>query len=504
MIRKAVLDWHDYNYYPYEYELGIREIKGISNNLKIFRKNNRVFVEGDFQPETLQKLTYFSKIFSDDRYIFTHQAKLENPEYGKKVLRRQSTRYSVHGLHEYKGKFNPQVVRGLLNIFSVKDFQNVLDPFCGSGTTLVECAQMNVDSCGLDINPLAVYITNAKLKALKKSSQVIKKIGQEVISQFKIESKIKKLEKHTEQEIYLRKWFSPEIFDLLESLDAAIKLRGNSCKEIFYCIASNLLRNYSLQEPADLRIRKRKALLPSIPLIDAFCSSFQNTLYLIAQTEKIFGKIKNHSKAYNLDSRKRTCLEKIKPKLIFDAVITSPPYATALPYIDTQRLSLIWLNLLKPKQVNKLCSRMIGSRETNGYSKEVLLNDMLDNTRSIPEKPWRYCLDLNDALTKNDGFRRKAVPYLLYRYLSDMDYVFKNIRHLVKPGSPFAMIVGNNHTTLGGKMFNIDTTSFLIMLGKSNNWRLEENAKLQTYKRFGLHQQNSIKTENLIVLRKHE
>lgn len=503
-MQKATLDWHDYNYYPYEYELGIREIKGISNNPRVLRRNNRVFVSGDFQPKALQKLTYFSKIFTGGSCIPTYQARLENPEHGMKILKRQSTRYSVHGLHEYRGKFNPQIARSLLNILSAKEFWNVLDPFCGSGTTLVECAQMGIDSCGLDINPLAVYITNAKLKALKKSPRTIMEIGQEVITQFKIELKTKRPEKHTEREIYLKRWFSPETFHALDSLDAAIKLKGDDCKEVFHCVASNLLRNYSLQEPADLRIRRRKAPPPSAPLISAFNSSFQNTLHSLAHLEKIFGKITNHSRAYNYDSREAACLERIKPKHDFDTVITSPPYATALPYIDTQRLSLVWLNLLKPKQVAKLGSHMIGSRETNGHSKALLLSDMLDNAGSIPEKPWKYCLCLNDALTRRDGFRRKAMPYLLYRYLSDMDRVFKNVRDYVKPSSPFAMIVGNNHTVLGGKMFNIDTASLLIMLGKSNNWKLEENTKLQTYQRFGLHRKNSIKTENLIVLSNHE
>ena len=97
-----------------------------------------------------------------------------------------------------------------------------------------------------------------------------------------------------------------------------------------------------------------------------------------------------------------------------------------------------------------------------------------------------------------------AVPYLLYRYFSDMGKSFKNISSIVEPNSPFAMIVGNNQTTLGGKLFNIDTSSLLISVAKSNGWKLDRKIPLQTYQRYGLHHQNAVKVENLIIFRQNE
>ncbi|MDI6766653.1 MAG: hypothetical protein QME52_07515 [Bacteroidota bacterium] len=49
-----------------------------------------------------------------------------------------STGYATHGLFPYRGKFHPQLVKGLLNILSVKPGGIVLDPMCGSGTLNVE------------------------------------------------------------------------------------------------------------------------------------------------------------------------------------------------------------------------------------------------------------------------------------------------------------------------------------------------------------------------------
>ena len=48
---------------------------------------------------------------------------------------RRSLRYATHGLHEYTGKFFPQLVRALMNIAQLPKSAVVLDPMCGSGTT---------------------------------------------------------------------------------------------------------------------------------------------------------------------------------------------------------------------------------------------------------------------------------------------------------------------------------------------------------------------------------
>jgi site-specific DNA-methyltransferase (cytosine-N4-specific) len=75
----------------------------------------------------------------------TLQAKLEHCSHCPTIARRQRTRYSVNGLHEYKGKFNPQIVHSIINVLGVDyDSSRILDPFCGSGTTLLECYLLKV------------------------------------------------------------------------------------------------------------------------------------------------------------------------------------------------------------------------------------------------------------------------------------------------------------------------------------------------------------------------
>ena len=67
----------------------------------------------------------------------------------------------VHRLHPYLGKFVPQLVEIFLRRY-FDPGQRVLDPFAGSGTTLVECSTFGANSTGIDISAFNVLLARAK------------------------------------------------------------------------------------------------------------------------------------------------------------------------------------------------------------------------------------------------------------------------------------------------------------------------------------------------------
>jgi len=488
---------HGYKYYPYELELADREVRVLFPKARLTETSHGVRLAGAADATAAERLVYYSAMKTSERTIATLQGKLERINGSES--RRQATRYSAHGLHEYKGKFNPQIARAVLNILDIPVGANVVDPFCGSGTSLLECAHLGMSATGTDINPLAVFIANAKIDALQLPRGRLEKELQQVLQDFKVARSSKPSDEAGEARIaYLGAWFDEQILRVIERLRSAILRADPRCVPAFLAVASNLLRDYSLQDPMDLRIRRRKTPLPSMPFIEAFQDASLTFVAKLEDTKKILPRLRGSGKAWLHDSRQLGSAGFLSGKK-FDCALTSPPYATALPYIDTQRLSLVWLGLVPPSEILPLESRLVGSREVR--EKKRALTALRDNTAGLPLAQANYCLSLQDALSEGDGFRRRAVPLLLYRYFEGMASVFQSLRPHMKKGAPFALIVGTNHTVLGGTRFDIDTPQHLAELAEANGWTHEESVPLQTYQRYGYHAENAVSGEAMVIVR---
>src|SRR5947207_9470257 len=75
---------------------------------------------------------------------------------------RERTKH-VHRLHPYLGKFIPQLVEALLDRYFVQG-QHVLDPFAGSGTTLVQALESGLDATGADIAAFNCLLMEVKTR----------------------------------------------------------------------------------------------------------------------------------------------------------------------------------------------------------------------------------------------------------------------------------------------------------------------------------------------------
>ncbi len=76
------------------------------------------------------------------------------------------TAYATHGLFPDRGKFHPQMIKGLINIMGLKPGDTVLDPMMGSGTTVIEAYLMGIKSIGIDASPFCRFMTQTKIEAL--------------------------------------------------------------------------------------------------------------------------------------------------------------------------------------------------------------------------------------------------------------------------------------------------------------------------------------------------
>ncbi len=69
---------------------------------------------------------------------------------------------TIHNWYRFVLSYPDHLVSGLLDRFGVQQGQIVLDPFVGTGTTLVECKRRGIDSIGIDANPVTAFASRVK------------------------------------------------------------------------------------------------------------------------------------------------------------------------------------------------------------------------------------------------------------------------------------------------------------------------------------------------------
>jgi site-specific DNA-methyltransferase (cytosine-N4-specific) len=520
-MKTVRLLWHDYCYFPYERALGRREAR------VVFGCEPREAADGlvvNYSPTAARSaatLTYFKAAELPEGLCVPDQAKLEassninghawNPALSSvPSLRRQSTRYSAHGLHDYRGKFNPQVVRAVGNLFGLRAGAWVLDPFSGSGTTLLEAAHIGWNCVGLDLNPLGNLIANAKVSAFTTPPKLLLRES---------ESLLWRLErvgprhgedwpKRLPEPEYLAKWFREPVLCKLATIVREIEnIRPASLRPVFLAALSDICRDVSLQDPADLRIRRRKTAPEDCPVFDLFADSLRPKVASVVRARTyVVPKAGSLQTALLADSRKA---DDAAMRLLaahgaptFEAAITSPPYATALPYLDTQRLSLAILGLVSSRELRAGERQLIGNREIQEKERLRLEAGLLANEPRLPEEVCAFCLRLlRLADDPRHGFRRRNMPALVFKYLSDMALTFTSVRRLLRARGFYALLVGRNKTELRGEEVAIDTPQLLARVAESRGWTVEECLPFETYHRYDVHQENSIREEVLLILR---
>jgi SAM-dependent methyltransferase len=426
--------------------------------------------------------------------------------------RRRTLRYGSHGIHEYRGKFFPQLVRSLLNIGGANTETVVLDPMCGSGTTLVEASILGCNSFGLDMNPLSVLMSQAKTEILAIAPSVVlneyKRLELDVLTAARKGNLSHQLiwfdHLPSRDQEYLSLWFAPEVLTQLDPIMTRIQqVEPSACRKLFLIALSNILRGVSWQKDDDLRVRKQDKLTADFDVPRLFLDELEGSLksvlsFLFEKNGRSVGK----SQVIGADAR---CAAETLPNQVgnVDMVITSPPYATALPYLDTDRLSLCYLNLLSRPEHRSRDYHMIGNREITERYRQSYLDAYRREQSTLPESIVTV-IDHIHTLNENGevGFRRRNLSALLAKYFLDMKSVFENLHTLVRPGGTVYVVIWNNHTIAGGERVDIETDTLLAQLGQNVGFILEETISMEMLVSRDIFKKNASSAETILNFRR--
>jgi hypothetical protein len=502
-----------YRMWPYERDLRCREIQTICElSVPDSAADKPISVELE-QPQLwhLRRLTFSSQfefVDSAKSKSQTWQRTLENGD--ADPAKRKDPKYATHGLHPYKGKFYPQLAKALLNISGVPLGGRLFDPYCGSGTSLLEGMLNGLEAFGCDMNPLAAKIALAKTAILTLPRDLVELSIHGIMERLAhprnvLSDEYDQFPECTHQE--LKNWFPEPVLKKINWLLRHIRLAGNTTiVDFFEVILSSIVREVSDQDTSDLRIRRRKDPLIDAPVIELFRERLAlqhkriQKYWLIAgrQPGRLFSPT-----VIQGDSRIQKTFEELGlPSNSVDCVLTSPPYATALPYIDTDRLSLLAIMGIPSKFRSDLEETITGSREIRRSAKQAA-EEMLVSKAAIhilPKGVVKEVREIHGLNTTNDvGFRRANMAALLWRYYSDMKENLVRVSSALKPGAKAFYVLGDSRTNAGGNWTQIRTCQNVALIGEFVGLKYIDSISIDVTTENYKHIKNAI-TENRVLV----
>lgn len=364
----------------------------------------------------------------------------------KEIVNNFSNDRASHLIHPYPAKLLPNIPFFFLNnnYFTQKnDF--ILDPFCGSGTVLLESIISGRNVIGFDINPLARLIAEVKTNNYRYNKLI------EIRSKLRNNIRcIKETNLPLPSKINVDYWFLAEIKEKLNLIKASIKLIENiKYRKFFLVCFSNLVRKVSLADPrisVPVRLKtnqypvnhplreKTNIRFKNIEKTDVeekFFEIVDNNIKRIVQLNKMSDK-KSYAKVLNVDVRncnKEQLIDHLNGKRYIDMIITSPPYAGAQKYIRSSSLNLDWLDLLNEFSLRELDSLAIG-REN--YLKAEYKEFKKTNIK-----------EADDILNKI-YYKNSLRACIASNYLQEMNQSLNNLEKLLKKNGFLVLVIGNN------------------------------------------------------------
>ena len=332
-----------------------------------------------------------------------------------------STTAFTHGLHRFAAKFIPQVPAWALDTFGSRT-SVVLDPFMGSGTTLVEGLLRGGTTIGVDVDPLARFIARAKVTPL--DDERIAGLSAELAARWRAPAA--RLRSPMPDVGNFEHWFSAGQWGWVQSLrDTILALDCDDDERAFLLVVfSSTLRWVSNADDQSQKTYVSGTLRKQPPAVDAvFWRFLRRAVAGLADLNR-----KRHSESVTLipDGVDATSLG-LQPRSV-DLAVASPPYLDSVDYPYNMMLEYFWLGPLlgipDRRAFNALRRRPIGAKNPAEWA---ALPDCLEGIVPLGDMP---------------PARRAAAT----TYFALMERHFAEMTRCLKPGARYAFVVGNSQT----------------------------------------------------------
>ncbi len=251
-------------------------------------------------------------------------------------------RAHVHGFHTYPARMHPETAARLVRALSERG-ATVLDPFCGSGTVLIEAMVAGRQAVGTDLNPLAERLARFKTRRFDARDREAIASGARAVAAFADERRKRRAgatHRYPREDVEL---FDPHVLLELDSIRAAIdgpETGSAPVREALELVLSAILVKVSRRASDTSRTAAPRRLAAGYTA-RLFVRKAEELAARIAELESLLASDLPPGRV-ELDDASR--LRSVAASTV-DAVITSPPYVATYDYLEHHALRIRWLNL---------------------------------------------------------------------------------------------------------------------------------------------------------------
>lgn len=326
----------------------------------------------------------------------------------------------VKPIHPFPARMAPDIALSASE--SLLPNSIVLDPMAGSGTVVRTVAQYGHKAIGYDVDPLAVLLTRAWTTPV--DTEVLKDRAVEVIQRAEELSErsiqLPWIDNDQETGKFIDYWFAEKQQKDLRRLSYVLKDKDDPISDVLRVCLSRLIitkwKGASLAADVSHSRPHRVRTTNDFEVIREFSTS----------VNFVASRLKSQPPQGNAEVKIGDArnLTEIKDESV-DAVITSPPYLSAIDYLRGHRLSLVWFGY-KIGDLRAVRSGIVGAEKSPDPEADITLAQ--DITKSMGE------------IEKLPARRRR----MIYRYGLDLLAIMRELERTLKPSGMVSLVVGNS------------------------------------------------------------